>query len=82
MGHTIPQALSQLDRAVPREPQHDHSLSLPIPTVQEVPLDFHCLDYSRLCVICTMQKITKLLTKNTPTKPSVYLKSDVLPQKT
>lgn len=47
MGHTIPQALSQLDLAVPWEPQHNHSLSFLIPTVQEVLSRLICT-----CVIC------------------------------
>lgn len=40
MGYLIPQALSQLDLVVPRGPQHNHSLSFPIPTVQEVTLHY------------------------------------------
>lgn len=43
MGYLIPQALSQLDLVVPRGPQHNHSLSFPIPTVQEVTLLFPCI---------------------------------------
>lgn len=42
MGYlTPPQALSQSDLVVPRGPQHNHGLSFPIPTVQQVTLLFH-----------------------------------------